>query len=116
MNDLVEDANKWVNVMKKDKADVIVEGHNHEQIEQHDYKNKSGKKVIVTEPGNNGECISNINFKLEKDDNGWNVVDKSSKITQFEKSKKERIQGVDNYGKLMCELEFLDDKTKEISL
>ncbi|WP_242824199.1 metallophosphoesterase [[Clostridium] dakarense] len=122
MNDLVEDAKKWVKVMKeKDKADVIVAvahtgekpkkpkhpgnriqdlaqqvddidaivaGHNHVQIKQNDYKNKSGENVIVTEPGKHGECISKINFKLEKTKKGWNVVDKSSDITQFEESKK----------------------------
>lgn len=41
-------------------------GHNHVQIKQHDYKNKAGEKVIVTEPGKHGECISKINFNIEK--------------------------------------------------
>ena len=122
MNDLVEDAKKWVKVMKeKEKTDVIiavahsgekpkkpknpgnriqdlatqvsgidaiVAGHNHVQIKQHDYKNKDGEKVIVTEPGKHGECISKINLKLKKEKDKWKVVDKSSDIVQFEKSKK----------------------------
>lgn len=46
--------------------DAIVAGHTHKEISQHTYKNKSGKKVIVTQPGKYGECISKINFKLEK--------------------------------------------------
>ncbi|MEG2786861.1 MAG: metallophosphoesterase [Romboutsia sp.] len=130
MNDLVEDAKKWVKVMKeKDKADVIVAvshtgekpkkpknpgnriqdlaqqvdgidaivaGHNHVQIKQHDYENKSGETVIVTEPGKHGECISKINFKLEKTKKGWDVVDKSSDIVQFEESKKTLTQLSDN--------------------
>ncbi len=63
--------------------DAIVAGHNHEEIKQHDYKNKSGETVIVTEPGANGECISKINIQLEKDNNKWDVVNKSSQITKF---------------------------------
>ncbi|WP_227453080.1 hypothetical protein [Clostridioides sp. ES-S-0108-01] len=94
----VEDAKKWVGIMRKEKPDIIVavahtvekpkkprnpgnriqdlaqqvdgidaivSGHNHVQIEQLDYKNKSGENVIVTETGKYGECISKINFKLE---------------------------------------------------
>ncbi|WP_250674745.1 hypothetical protein LZ906_004915 [Paraclostridium ghonii] len=133
MNDLVEDAKKWVKVMKeKDKADVvvavahtgekpkkprnpgnriqdlatqvdgidaIVAGHNHDQIKQHDYKNKSGENVIVTEPGKHGECISKINLKLEKNKDKWEVINKSSDIVQFEKSKKALSQMCDNIGK-----------------
>lgn len=132
MTDLVEDAKKWVKVMKeKDKADVIVAvahtgekpkkprhpgnriqdlatqvdgidaivaGHNHVQIKQNDYKNKSGEKVIVTEPGKHGECISKINLKLEKDGDKWEVIDKSSDIVQFEKSKKALNEMCNNIG------------------
>ena len=132
MTDLVEDAKKWVKVMKeKDKADVIVAvahtgekpkkprhpgnriqdlatqvdgidaivaGHNHVQIKQNDYKNKSGENVIVTEPGKHGECISKINLKLEKDEDKWEVIDKSSDIVQFEKSKKALNEMCNNIG------------------
>lgn len=134
MNDLVEDANKWVKVMKeKDNADVIVAvahtgekpkkpknpgnriqdlaqqvdgidaivaGHNHVQIKQNNYKNKSGENVIVTEPGKHGECISKINFKLQKTKKGWDVVDKSSNITQFDESNKNLKELFDNKVKL----------------
>ena len=149
MNDLVEDAKKWVKVMKEDKADVIVvvthtgekpkkpkhpgnriqdlaqqvdgidaivAGHTHEQIKQHDYKNKSGENVIVTQPGDHGDCISKINLKLEKKDNKWNVVDKSSEIKQFEESKKYLNQLCDNYGKVSAEFTMLNPKVKEINL
>lgn len=132
MNDLVEDAKKWVKTMKeKDKPDVIiavahtgekpkkpkhpgnriqdlatqvdgidaiVAGHNHVQIKQHDYENKSGEKVIVTEPGKHGECIAKINLKLEKDKDNWKVINKSSDIVQFEESKKNLNQLCDNVG------------------
>lgn len=149
MNDLVEDAKKWVKVMKEDKADVIVvvthtgekpkkpkhpgnriqdlaqqvegidaivAGHTHEQIKQHDYKNESGKNVIVTQPGDHGECISKINLKLEKKNNKWNVVDKSSEITQFEESRKYLEQLCDNYGKVSSMLSHIDSKIKDINL
>ena len=145
MNDLVEDAKKWVKVMKeKDKADVIVAvahtgerpkkpkhpgnriqdlaqqvdgidaivaGHNHVQIKQHDYKNKSGETVIVTEPGKHGECISKINLKLEKNNNGWDVVDKSSELTTFEKNQED-----DKYGEFMVKLMEEAKKSKEVNL
>ncbi|CEH33857.1 metallophosphoesterase [Romboutsia lituseburensis] len=64
--------------------DAIVAGHNHEQIKQHDYTNKAGEKVIVTEPGDHGDCISKINFKLERDKDNWKVVEKSSDLKQIE--------------------------------
>ncbi|MGL5755525.1 MAG: metallophosphoesterase [Paraclostridium sp.] len=147
MNDLVEDAKKWVKVMQdKDKADVIVAvahtgekpekpkhpgnriqdlaqqvdgidaivaGHNHVQIKQHDYKNKSGETVIVTEPGKHGECISKINFKLEKNRNGWVVADKSSDIVQFEESKKNLKQLFDNGVELNMGIYELNNKLGE---
>ena len=152
MTDLVEDAKKWVKVMKeKDKADiivavahtgekpkkpknpgnriqdlatqvngidVIVAGHNHVQIKQHNYKNKAGENVIVTEPGKHGECISKINLKLEKNKDKWNVIDKSSDIVQFEKTKKALNQMCDNEGILGVSLLFenKDQIGKEISL
>jgi 2',3'-cyclic-nucleotide 2'-phosphodiesterase (5'-nucleotidase family) len=145
MNDLVKDADRWVNVMKKeekpdvviavvhsgekpkkprnpgnriqelagqvDGIDAIVAGHTHKEIEQHDYKNKSGETVIVTQPGSHGECISKLNFQLEKNNDKWDVINKSSEITKFEKSSED-----DNYGKLMCEIAMLDGKAKEVSL
>lgn len=117
MKDLVEDAKKWVNIMKNDNADIIVAvvhsgekpkkpknpgnriqelareveeidaivaGHTHTKISQHNYKNKSGEIVIVTQPGKHGECISNIHFKLEKEKDGWTMIDKTSNIVNFE--------------------------------
>ena len=57
--------------------------HTHKEISQHDYNNKSDETVIVTQPGKHGECISRINFKLKKEQNGWIVVDKSSEIVKF---------------------------------
>ncbi len=116
MNDLVEDAKKWVKEMKKDKVDiiitvahtgekskkpknpgnriqelanevsgidVIVAGHTHTEIEQHDYTNKDGENVIVTQPGKHGEAISHINLEAEKVKDDWKVVNKSSKIISF---------------------------------
>ena len=140
MNDLVKDAQKWVNVMEKeekpdviiavvhsgekpkkprnpgnriqelagevDGIDAIVAGHTHKEIEQHDYKNKSGETVIVTQPGSHGECISKINFQLEKNNDKWDVINKSSEITKFEKSPED-----DNYGKLYYEISMLDRKS-----
>lgn len=75
------------------------------------YKNKSGEDVIVTQPGKHAECISKINFKLDKNKDGWEVVSKSSKITQFEKSPE-----VDNFGKLIYDIASIDGKKEEINL
>lgn len=145
MNDLVKDAQKWINVMEKeenpdviiavihsgekpkkpknpgnriqeiakevDRIDAIVAGHTHKEIEQHDYKNKSDESVIVTQPGSHGECISKINFQLEKNNDKWDIVNKSSELTKFEKSPED-----DNYGKLYYEISMLDGKTKEVRL
>lgn len=119
MSDLVEEAKKWVPVMKKENPDIIlavvhsgekekndkkpenriqelaqevdgidaiVAGHTHKDFDQHNYKNKSGETVIVTQPGKYGEAISKINFQLEKNNNKWKIVEKSSRITKLEKS------------------------------
>ncbi|CEH33858.1 metallophosphoesterase [Romboutsia lituseburensis] len=144
MNDLVEDAKKYVKEMKANDADIIVAvahtgekpkkpknpgnriqdlatqvdgidaivaGHNHTQIKQHDYTNKAGEKVIVTEPGDHGDCISKINFKLEKDKDNWKVVDKSSSLKQIE------IPPLsENFEKFYAAIAMVDEKTKEINL
>lgn len=147
INDLVEDANKWVKVMKeKEHADVIiavahtgekpkkpknqgnriqdlaqnvsgidaiVAGHNHVQIKQHDYKNKDGQNVIVTEPGKHGECISKIDITLKKDINGWDVINKSSDIVQFENAKKNLDMLSNNHGMFYGETSVLLESGKE---
>lgn len=118
MNDLVEDAKKWVKVMKEDEnadiivavahtgeepkkprhpgnriqdlaqevegIDAIVAGHTHVSFDQHDYKNKSGETVIVTQPGKHGESISKINFKVKNKNDNWEVINKSSNLVEFE--------------------------------
>ncbi|MCG4676499.1 metallophosphatase, partial [Blautia obeum] len=61
-----------------DGIDAIVAGHTHKDFDQHNYKNKSGETVIVTQPGKYGEAISKINFQLEKNNNKWDIVEKSS--------------------------------------
>ncbi|WP_270941175.1 metallophosphoesterase [Romboutsia lituseburensis] len=144
MNDLVEDAKKYVKDMKKDGADAIVAvahtgerpkkprnpgnriqdlatqvegidaivaGHNHEQIKQHDYTNKAGEKVIVTEPGKHGDCVSKINFKLEKDKDNWKVIEKSSDIKQIEQPPLTK-----NGEKFFEGIFTIDENAKEISL
>lgn len=144
MNDLVEDAKKWVKVMKEDNADVIVAvvhsgekpkkpknpgnkiqelaqevdgidaivaGHTHKQFAQHDYKNKSGETVIVTQPGKHGECISKINLELVKNKNSWNVINKSSDLVEFEKSPED-----DNFGELIYKISSIDKNTPEVRL
>ena len=147
MNDLVEDAKKWVKVMKeKDEADVIVAvahtgekpkkpknpgnriqdlaqnvdgidaivaGHNHVQIKQHDYKNKSGENVIVTEPGKHGECMSKINIKLEKSKDGWEIASKSSDIVQFDKDKNTNKKLFDNKVAVMMAIDDVSEKLGE---
>ena len=94
--------------------DAIVAGHTHKQITQHDYKNKSGENVIVTQPGKHGECISKINFQLEKKNNEWNVVNKTSDLTKFDLSDIRKED--ENSGLLWQALFDMDDKVKEASL
>ncbi|MCR8743759.1 metallophosphoesterase [Romboutsia lituseburensis] len=91
--------------------DAIVAGHNHTQIKQHDYTNKAGEKVIVTEPGDHGDCISKINFKLEKDKDNWKVVDKSSDLKQIEQP-----PYVKNLEDFFGGLASIYEKTTEINL
>lgn len=145
MNDLVDDANKWVAKMKDNNADIIVAvvhsgekpkkpknpgnriqeiaekvdgidaivaGHTHKQIEQHDYENKSGENVIVTQPGKHGECISKINFNIKKKGNGWEVIDKNSSIVKFDFTDIENENK--NIEKLMMYLYENENKPKEI--
>ncbi|MCW0825800.1 metallophosphoesterase [Clostridioides difficile] len=116
-NDLVEDAKKWVKVMKKKKPDIIVAvvhsgeepenpkhpgnrikelattvdgidaivaSHTHEKIDEHEYKNKSGEKVIVTQPGEHGKYYSKITFKVNKEKGSWIINDKFSKTVEVE--------------------------------
>ncbi|EQG23121.1 bacterial capsule synthesis PGA_cap family protein [Clostridioides difficile DA00062] len=116
-NDLVEDAKKWVKVMKKKKPDIIVAvvhsgeepknpkhpgnrikelattvdgidaivaSHTHEKIDEHEYKNKSGEKVIVTQPGEHGKYYSKITFKVNKEKGSWIINDKFSKTIEVE--------------------------------
>jgi 2',3'-cyclic-nucleotide 2'-phosphodiesterase (5'-nucleotidase family) len=66
-----------------DGIDAIVASHTHKHFTQHDYENKSGENVIVTQPGKSGEYISKINFKLEKKNNDWKVIDKNSSLVEF---------------------------------
>ncbi|MCC0631789.1 metallophosphoesterase [Clostridioides sp. ZZV15-6388] len=117
-NDLVEDAKKWVKVMKKENPDIIVAvvhsgeeskssdntgnrikelattvegidaviaGHTHKKIKQHTYKNKSGKEVIVTQPGSHSDSVSEINFKLNKRNGKWDIKEKTSKLKIIDK-------------------------------
>lgn len=58
--------------------DAIVAAHTHVNIPEHQYKNKAGKTVIVTQPGRYGEYISKISLTLVKKDGRWQVTDKSS--------------------------------------
>ena len=94
--------------------DAIVAGHTHKQITQHNYKNKSGENVIVTQPGKNGECISKINLQLEKKNNKWNVVKKTSDLTKFDLSDLQKED--ETFGLLSMALYEIDDKVQEASL
>ncbi|MEG1059529.1 MAG: metallophosphoesterase [Clostridia bacterium] len=91
--------------------DAIVAGHTHTAFEQHDYKNKSGENVIVTQPGKHGECISKITFELEKDKEKWKVKDKYVKLTEFEKDKSNEYAS-----ELMYKIADIKKETKEINL
>ena len=94
-----------------DGIDAIVAGHTHKTFEQHDYKNKSGENVIVTQPGKHGESISKITFDLEKDKDKWIVKDKYAKLTEFEKDKT-----LDYAYELRNNIADIKRETKEINL
>ncbi|QAT40804.1 5'-nucleotidase C-terminal domain-containing protein [Clostridium sp. JN-9] len=100
-NDLVEEANKWVPILKNtEKADIVVAtihsgeegatdtipenqiksvaqnvngidaiiaGHAHSLFAQHNYKNPSGKNVVVTEPGKWAQNVSQIDIAVNAD-------------------------------------------------
>ncbi|WP_339076073.1 metallophosphoesterase [Clostridioides difficile] len=68
-----------------DGIDAIVAGHTHEKIDEHKYKNKSGDEVIVTQPGWHGDRVSEINFKLNKENGKWDIKEKSSKLKIIDK-------------------------------
>ncbi|MDF2882549.1 MAG: 2,3-cyclic-nucleotide 2-phosphodiesterase [Clostridiaceae bacterium] len=100
-NDLVEEANKWVPILKNtEKVDIVVAtihsgeesatdtipenqikavaqnvngidaiiaGHAHSLFAQHDYKNPSGKNVVVTEPGKFAQNVSQVDIAVNAD-------------------------------------------------
>ncbi|MGS5515655.1 metallophosphoesterase [Clostridioides difficile] len=68
-----------------DGIDAIVAGHTHERIDEHTYKNKSDEEVIVTQPGSHADSVSQINFKLNKMDDKWQIEEKSSKLKVIDK-------------------------------
>lgn len=116
ITDLVEDAKKWVKIMKEKEnpdiiiavthtgekpkkpknpgnriqdlatqttgIDAIVAGHTHIEFAQHDYKNKNGEKVIVTQPAPHGKSVSKITFEVVKKDGKWVVEDKKSSLIE----------------------------------
>ncbi|WKK93703.1 hypothetical protein Q0Y04_05215 [Clostridioides difficile] len=67
-----------------DGIDAIVASHTHEKIDEHEYKNKSGEKVIVTQPGEHGKYYSKITFKVNKEKGSWTINDKFSKTIEVE--------------------------------
>ncbi len=68
-----------------DGIDAIVAGHTHEKIDEHKYKNKSGDEVIVTQPGWHGDRVSEVSFKLNKENGKWDIKEKSSKLKIIDK-------------------------------
>lgn len=74
---------------KVDGIDAIVGGHTHTIIVQNEYRNPSGKKVIVTQPGSYGECISKISFNMAWDEKNksWSYEGAKAEITQFDQIK-----------------------------
>lgn len=91
--------------------DAIVAGHTHKAFEQHDYKNKSGENVVVTQPGKHGECISKITFELKKENGDWRVKDKYVKLTEFEKDKSS-----DYAGEVIFNISSIKEGIDEINL
>ncbi|MGL6106694.1 metallophosphoesterase [Romboutsia sp.] len=51
------------------------------------------ENVIVTQPGAHGESISKITFNLEQKNGQWKIVNKKSKLKEFEKDKSDEYAG-----------------------
>ncbi|MGV3465115.1 MAG: bifunctional metallophosphatase/5'-nucleotidase [Heyndrickxia sp.] len=65
--------------MEVEGIDVLLTGHQHRQI--------SGNMingVIVVQPGNNGIALGKVTLQLEKKDNGWKCIHKSSELLSVE--------------------------------
>ena len=67
--------------------DLILAGHTHIFIDQHEYKGPNGKKVIVTQGGNHAKGITKttVNFKKKKDT--WSIDSLISKAEKFKPNK-----------------------------
>lgn len=68
-------------------VDLIIAGHTHEFIDQHEYTGPNGKKVVVTQSGRHskglGESIAKFKFK----DNKWKLESIKSKNIKFKTDK-----------------------------
>ncbi|MEG0250906.1 MAG: metallophosphoesterase [Peptostreptococcus sp.] len=67
--------------------DLIVAGHTHTFIDEHEYQGPNGKKVIVTQPGNHAKGIAKTTVNFEKKNDKWAVSSLTSKAEKFKSNK-----------------------------
>lgn len=64
-------------------VDLIIAGHTHEFIDQHEYKGPYGKKVIVTQSGAHSKGLGESSAKFTFKNNKWTLNKLSSKNIKF---------------------------------
>lgn len=67
--------------------DLIVAGHTHTFIDEHEYEGPNGKKVIVTQGGNHAKGITKTTVNFEKKKDKWAVSSLTSKAEKFKANK-----------------------------
>lgn len=68
-------------------VDLIIAGHTHEFIDQHDYKGPDGKKVIVTQAGAHSKGIGEVTADFSLKDNKWKLDSLKAKNIKFKPDK-----------------------------
>lgn len=129
-NDLVDEAKKWVPIIKSEGIDKIIAvihsgeesssdiipenqikavaqgvsgidaiicGHTHKNIAQNIYKNPDGKNVIVTEPGKNGQYISQVDIYVDSEGNIGQMISKNVKMDSAVAADKELMDAMQTY-------------------
>ncbi|WP_101772230.1 metallophosphoesterase [Peptostreptococcus faecalis] len=64
--------------------DLIIGGHTHEFIDNHEYKGPNGKKVVVTQSGCHAKGIGESKIKISKDNDKFVVKSVNAKNIKFE--------------------------------
>jgi 2',3'-cyclic-nucleotide 2'-phosphodiesterase / 3'-nucleotidase len=83
-----------------DGIDVLLTGHQHRQI-----AGNTVNGVIVVQPGHNGISLGKVTLHLEKNENGWKCVNKSSELLS--------VNGVEADSSLLEKVQAYETDTQE---